>query len=92
MPVSAKGIELSMKGVLITAFGRNPYGNGLILRLWEQAGNSGKCIVSLPDGLEGKTAIPVNLRGEVSGSPFEIRNHSILVEISAYKPYSFMIL
>ncbi len=92
LPVSAKGIELSMKGVLVTAFGRNPYGDGLILRLWEQAGNSGKCVVSLPEGLEGKTVIPVNLRGEVSGKPFIIENNSLSVEISAYKPYSFMIL
>jgi alpha-mannosidase len=92
IPVSARGIELSMKGVLVTAFGRNPYGNGLILRLWEQAGKNGKCIISLPEGLEGKTVIPVNLRGEVMGSPFEIRDNSISVDISAYKPYSFMIL
>ena len=92
MPVSANGIELSMKGVLVTAFGKNPYGDGLILRLWEQAGNSGKCKVSLPQGLEGKIVIPVNLRGEVTGSPFEIQNNSISVEIKGYKPYSFMIL
>ncbi len=92
IPVSAKGIELSMKGVLVTAFGKNPYGDGLILRLWEQAGNNGKCIISLPEGLNGKVAIPVNLRGEVAGSPFEIRNNSISVDIKGYKPYSFMIL
>lgn len=92
IPVSAKGIELSMKGVLVTAFGKNPYGDGLILRLWEQAGNSGTCTVSLPDGLEGKIVIPVNLRGEVTGSPFEIKDNSISVDIKGYKPYSFMIL
>jgi alpha-mannosidase len=92
IPFAAKGIELSMKGVLVTAFGRNPNGNGLILRLWEQAGRSGKCVVSLPEGLEGKTVIPVNLRGEVAGKPFMIENNSMSVEISAYKPYSFMIL
>ena len=53
MAFSAKGIELSMRGVLVTAFGKNPDGDGLILRLWEQAGNSGQCTVSFPDGLEG---------------------------------------
>ena len=92
MPVSAKGIELSMKGVLITAFGKNPYGDGLILRLWEQSGNSGKCTVSLPEGLNGKTVIPVNLRGEVTGGPFQLSDNSISLEITAYTPYSFMIL
>ena len=92
MPASATGIELSMKGVMVTAFGKNPYGEGLILRLWEQSGKSGKCRVSLPEGLEGKIVIPVNLRGETTGTPFEIKDNSITVDIKAYKPYSFMIL
>ena len=92
MPVYAKGIELSMKGVLVTAFGKNPYGDGLILRLWEQAGNSGKCTISLPEGLEGKVVIPVNLRGEVTGSPFQISDNKISLEITAYKPYSFVVM
>jgi alpha-mannosidase len=91
MASSSKGIELSMRGVLVTAFGKNPDGKGLILRLWEQAGNSGKCTVSLPEGLEGKTATPVNLRGEATGVPIEIRNNSISVDIKSYKPYSFVI-
>ena len=91
IPVSAKGIELSMKGVLVTAFGRNPYGDGLILRLWEQAGNSGKCIISLPSGLEGKKVIPVNLRGEVIGEAFKIVNNEIALDVKGYKPYSFVI-
>ena len=86
-----KGLELSMKGVLVTAFGKNPDGDGLILRLWEQAGNSGKCTVSLPEGLEGKVARPVNLRGEITGAPIEIRNNSLSIEIKAYKPYSYII-
>ena len=91
LPASAKGIELSMKGVLVTAFGKNPYGDGLILRLWEQAGNNGKCTVSLPEGLEGRVAIPVNLRGEAAGSPFEIKDNKISLDINRFKPYSFVI-
>jgi hypothetical protein len=92
MPVSAKGIELSMKGVLVTAFGKNPYGDGLILRLWEQSGNSGRCTVSLPEGLNGKIVIPVNLRGEVTGKVFEIVDSEIVLDITGYKPYSFVIM
>ena len=91
IPVSAKGIELSMKGVLVTAFGKNPYGNGLILRLWEQAGKSGRCTVSLPEGMEGKIVIPVNLRGEVAGNPFKIKDNKISLDINRFKPYSFVI-
>jgi len=29
---------MTIKGVLITAFGKNPYSEGMILRLWEQSG------------------------------------------------------
>jgi len=92
IPASAGGIELSMKGVLVTAFGRNPYGDGLILRLWEQAGNSGKCEVKLPEGLTNRVIIPVNLRGEFEGSPYQITGSSITVEIKPYKPFSFVII
>ena len=42
-------------------------------------------------GLKGKVARPVNLRGEVTGDPIEIRNNSISLDIKGYKPYSFII-
>src|SRR4029079_1513214 len=48
LPLVAAGVQLSMKGVSLTAFGKNPDGDGTILRLWEQAGNNGTCIVTLP--------------------------------------------
>jgi len=41
----SEGVGISRPGVLLTAFGPNPYGDGTILRLWEQAGKSGKCTV-----------------------------------------------
>jgi alpha-mannosidase len=92
LPLSAEGLSLSMKGVLVTAFGKNPYGDGLVLRLWEQAGNTGNCTVTLPEGLNGKVAIPVNLRGEATGSPFTIQNNSVSIDVKPYKPYSFVII
>ncbi len=92
LPVSVRGVEVSMKGVMVTAFGANPYGRGLLLRLWEQSGKSGRCNVNLPDGLNGLMAIPVNLRGEYEGSPFQIQNNSITVDIKPYKPISFVII
>jgi alpha-mannosidase len=52
-PVSQAGLELSRRGVKITAFGPNPDGDGIVLRLWEMAGQSGKCQVRLPTGLNG---------------------------------------
>jgi hypothetical protein len=92
IPASAKGIEVSMKGVLITAFGKNPDGEGLILRIWEQAGNSGECIVSLPKNLNGRKVIPVNLRGEETGKAFVVDDSKISIKVSSYKPYSFILL
>jgi alpha-mannosidase len=56
LPVAAAGVQLSMKGVVITAFGKNPDGEGTILRLWEQAGNSGLCTITLPARHPYKTA------------------------------------
>jgi len=91
LPVSAKGIEISMKGVMVTAFGKNPYGDGILLRLWEQAGNSGICTVTLPVAIGGGKAVPVNLRGEVQGNPIVIRGNSFSCNISKYHPNSFII-
>jgi alpha-mannosidase len=92
LPAYSKGIEISKKGVLLTAFGKNPYGEGLILRLWEQAGNSGKCIVKLPGKLNGMKVIQVNLRGEPAGEAFKIVNNEIVLDVTGYKPYTFVIM
>jgi hypothetical protein len=42
LPAGAAGLEPSMPGVLMTAFGANPHGSGTLLRLWEQAGGGGE--------------------------------------------------
>src|SRR5206468_3174558 len=64
LPVAAAGVQLSMRGVALTAFGKNPDGDGTILRLWEQAGNSGSCTITLPANHPFKTARFCDLRGE----------------------------
>lgn len=91
LPVSAEGIELSQKGILVTAFGKNPDGNGTILRLWEQAGNSGKFTVTLPKGMKVLKATPVNLRGEKKGEPVKISSGKFECSFSAYAPLSFIL-
>ena len=58
--------------MLLTAFGRNPYGDGTLLRLWEQAGNAATCTIQLPAGMKARTAQPCNLRGETTGAPIPI--------------------
>jgi hypothetical protein len=58
--------------LLLTAFGRNPYGGGTLLRLWEQIGEPGAYTVQLPSGMDARTAQPCNLRGEITGPPLAI--------------------
>ena len=60
------------RGLLVTAFGRNPYGEGTLLRLWEQVGDSGDYTIQLPSGMKARTAQPCNLRGEIAGPPLAI--------------------
>jgi len=91
LPVSKSGIVLSHKGVLVTSFGPNAFGEGTILRLWEQSGDAGKCKVNLYDGAPFTKAVPVNLRSEKAGNPIAIKNNSFEVEIGAYQPVSFLL-
>ncbi len=67
LPATQKGLELSARGTLVTAFGPNPDGPGTVLRLWEYAGVRGPCEVHLPAGLDVKEVQPVNLRGQPTG-------------------------
>src|SRR5665811_2045879 len=47
LSASKTGITLSRKGVLVTSFGPNVFGEGTVLRLWEQSGDAEKCKISL---------------------------------------------
>jgi hypothetical protein len=90
LPSKQSGLTLSRKGVLVTALCANPDGNpGILLRLWEQAGEKGKLEVKLPGNF--KTAIPVNLRGEKIGDPLKIRRNKLNFELNAYAPASFIL-
>jgi alpha-mannosidase len=90
LPLVAAGVQLSMKGVSVTAFGKNPDGNGTILRLWEQAGNKGSCTVTLPANHPFKTARMCNLRGEFLSKEFTVKN-AINVNIKAYEPVRILL-
>ena len=79
LPATAAGITISNaqgaasgRGLLLTAFGRNPYGEGTLLRLWEQAGNAATCTIQLPAGMKARTAQFCNLRGEITGPSIAI--------------------
>jgi len=91
LPVYGEGVRVSRKGVLVSSFGPNLFGDGIVLRLWEQSGDQGKCKITLPSGTQFQRAIPVNLRGEKDGNPIPIRNNSFETEIGVYKPASFLL-
>lgn len=84
------GLSISREGVLVTAFGKNPDGAGAILRLWEQAGISGKCTIKLPIGFQAISAQPVNLRGEKLGNSIAVINGEFTIDLKKYTPASFV--
>lgn len=91
LPLSRAGLQLSRKGVLLTAFGDNPDGEGILLRLWEQAGRDGVCRVRLPDGMNATRAQPCDLRGRRTGEPIEFRDGAFDVPLQHYAPASYIL-
>jgi len=89
LPRTRAGLNLSRPGVLVTAFGRNPDGEGTLLRVWDQSGESGKLVVDLPAGY--KLAVPVNLRGERTGKSIDVKDGRLSLELHAYAPVSFIL-
>jgi hypothetical protein len=86
LPASRAGIELSRGGVQVVYFGQNPDGEGMVLRLWELAGQSGPCEVRLPDNLRPTQLQPVNLRGESVGEPIAVRDGRFTVPLRGFAP------
>ncbi|SMC78548.1 glycoside hydrolase family 38 N-terminal domain-containing protein [Pedobacter nyackensis] len=92
LPSQQTGISVSRKGILVTAFGEDPDGNkGALLRLWEQGGVSGNTTVTLPKGSHYTKAIPVNLRGEISGKQLSVSNGKLTFFLHNYAPASFIL-
>jgi alpha-mannosidase len=91
LPSNKQGISLSKKGVLLTAFGKNPNGDGTVLRVWEQSGTSGTCTLKLPEGMNVISAQPVNLRGEKQGNPIKVENGNFSFDLKGYAPASYIL-
>ncbi len=89
-PVQA-GIELSRKGVLLTALGPNPDGGGTLLRLWEQAGEGGVCRVRLPAALRTSALQRCDLRGRPQGQPIAPRDGRHEIPLAPFAPASFLL-
>ncbi len=93
LPTTQTGLSVSRPGVLVTAFGTDPDGinKGTLLRVWDQSGISGEVTVALPPGLKAGSAKPVDLRGEKSGEPITIKDGSLIFNLHAYAPVSFVL-
>jgi hypothetical protein len=77
---------------LVTAFGPNPYGEGTLLRFWEQAGDGGDFAVHLPPGMHAATAQPCDLRGQPTGSPIAVSGQGVFsAQIRPMAPASFIL-
>lgn len=92
LPVSDSGLQLSRKGVQVTAFHTAPdVGNAVLLRLWEKTGDSGRMTVTLPHGMRASKAWPVDLNGERTGEAIRIADNRFEVAMKAFAPVSFYI-
>jgi hypothetical protein len=91
LPAQKKGLSISRPGALITAFGANPDGQGILLRVWEQTGKSGDLTVEFPEETKFTHAIPVNLRGEEIGDRIPIMDTRLTFKLGAYAPVSFIL-
>ena len=91
LPVSQAGIEISRKGIQVTTFGQNPDGDGILLRLWEQAGLSGPCQVRFPASWNITRVQPVDLRGRKIGNPIPVYNHVLETDVHSFAPTSLLI-
>ncbi|MBW7863704.1 MAG: hypothetical protein GX580_17725 [Candidatus Hydrogenedens sp.] len=85
------GVAVSKPGVIVTAFGENPDGDGLVLRLWDQSGKTGDCTVTLPEGFHAETVQPCDLRGRPSGSALPVAGGGFGFIISGNAPASFLL-
>jgi alpha-mannosidase len=92
LPKTQAGLGVSRAGVLVTAFGPDPDGgSGTLLRVWEQKGTSGEVTVTLPVGAKSISAIPVNLRGQVTDRPLSIRSGRFSFGLPAFAPASYLL-
>ncbi len=88
---AAPGLELSRRGVQITAFGPNPDGPGTILRLWELAGQSGPCRVRWPGVSDTASAQLVDLRGRDLGPAIGAADGVWTVPLRAFAPTTLVL-
>ncbi|HSW46202.1 MAG TPA: hypothetical protein VLM89_11600 [Phycisphaerae bacterium] len=91
MPPAHAGLDFSRSGLIVTAFGENPDGQGILLRLWEQAGSNEPCRVRFPETAIPNRAQPVDLRGRPIGDSLTVEDGSCLVPMTRFAPTSLVL-
>ena len=96
LPPRQEGIELDQSGILMTALGDNPDGEGTILRLWELAGRSGACGLRFPQRMKVRSLQPIDLRGRILGKAIAVTESSTggglcIVSVKGFAPASFLL-
>ena len=71
---------------LVTSFGVDPATQKLMLRLWEQAGEDGPRMITLPKGLGIRAAQPCDLRGRPTGFPIAVEAGRLQVDVRHNTP------
>ncbi len=85
------GLRVSQAGLIPTAFGPNPDGTGVLLRLWELSGQAGDCVVQLPEGSAFKTARLCDLRGQFQGGALPIDQGKFRIKVRPFAPCSMVL-
>jgi hypothetical protein len=91
-PSEARGLRLSRRHVLVTSFGVDPGTQKPMLRLWEQAGKDGSCMITLPKGLAVRAVRPCDLRGRPVGEPIAVEEGSFQVDIRHNAPLNLELI
>ncbi|MFV2065610.1 MAG: hypothetical protein ACC645_01420 [Pirellulales bacterium] len=91
-PPEATGLQLSRRNVLVTSFGVDPGTQKLMLRLWEQAGKDGPCVITLPNGLAVQAVQPCDLRGRPVGDPLAVEAGRLQVDIRHNAPLNLELI
>jgi hypothetical protein len=91
-PPEATGLQLSRRDVLVTSFGVDPGTQKLMLRLWEQAGKDGPCVITLPRGLAVRAVQPCDLRGRPVGDPIAVKSGRLRLHVRHYAPLNLELI
>lgn len=91
-PPEAAGLQLSRRNVLVTSFGVDPGTGKLMLRLWEQAGKDGPCVITLPKGLAVQAVQPCDLRNRPLGDPLAVEAGRLQVDVRHNAPLNLELI